>query len=136
MNFIKGIFTANPGPDFNYYVPVLILSTLLIIGSIVFSQYYKQKKQEDFAFKRLFRKTANQMLIFGLLFLVLMALRYEAIPYFAMRLWLYITFAVFIYWAYKNIQKYRVKYPVEKINAQRKTAERPKKSYSTKKKRK
>ena len=114
------LFAINPGPAFKYYVPLIIISALLIISSMVFSTIYKQRKKHDFAFKRLFRKTSSTMLIFGILFLLLVALRYENIPYFSMRIWLYLAILAILYFTYRYIKKYLVDYPREKQNAQSK----------------
>ncbi|MFH1533783.1 MAG: hypothetical protein ABID64_02535 [Nitrospirota bacterium] len=122
MEYIKSIFsyffTSNPGTEFSYYVPVLVFAAVLILGSILFSQYYKKKKKTDFAFKRLFKKLSSRMLLFGILFLVLMAFRYENIPYFSMRILLYLTALIFLYFIYRYIKIYAVKYPKEKENTQ------------------
>ncbi len=124
MEYIKSFFSyffaSNPGTAFSYYVPVLVLSAVLILSSLVFAQYYKRKKKTDFAFKRLFKKLSNRMLLFGILFLVLTALRYENIPYFSMRILLYLTALTLLYFIYKYIKIYTVDYPKEKENAQAK----------------
>jgi Ca2+/Na+ antiporter len=119
-SFFSYFFTPNPGTDFSYYIPVLTVAVVLILGSILFSQYYKRKKKTDFAFKRLFKKVSSRMLLFGILFLVLTALRYESIPYFSMRFLLYLTAGLFLYFIYSYIKIYTVKYPKEKENAQAK----------------
>lgn len=115
-NFFGYFFERMPGQEFTYYMPILVLIGLLVLGAIGFSVIYNKKKKEDFAFKRLFRKTSSQMIVFAVLFLVLLGVRYENIPYFAMRLWLYVTGAFFLYFIYKNIKTYRVDYPRERQN--------------------
>ncbi|NIA02054.1 MAG: hypothetical protein GWP15_01595 [Nitrospirae bacterium] len=119
-SFFSYLFTSNPGTAFSYYVPILTLALVLILSSLLFSQYYKRKKKTNFAFKRLFKKLSNRMLLFGILFLVLTAIRYENIPYFSMRILLYITALIFLYFIYRYIKIYKVDYPKEKENAQAK----------------
>lgn len=117
-SFFSYFFTSNPGTAFSYYIPVLILSAVLILGSLIFSQYYKKKKKTDFAFKRLFKNLSSRMVLFGILFLILVAFRYENIPYFSMRILLYLTALIFLYFVYRYIKIYIVKYPKEKENSQ------------------
>jgi len=127
MNFLKDLIDSTPGSEFSYYIPIIILSALLIIGSFVFSTIYKRKKKNDFAFKRLFKKVPRVMLIFGILYALILIFRYENIPYFSMRLWLYITTIVFLYFVYRYIKKFKVDYPKEKENVRLNT-KKPKKS--------
>lgn len=115
--FLKSLVSpAAPGPEFNFYIPMIILAGLLIVGGMVFGFFYDKKKKTDFAFKRLFAKVSRNLYIFGALFLFLVAVRYESIPYFSMRLWIYISLAALIYVAYRNIQKYRTEYQLESEN--------------------
>ena len=115
-NFFEYFFNRMPGQEFKYYLPAAILVTLLLIAAISFSVIYNKKKKEDFAFKRLFKKTSSRLIIFALLFLVLLGVRFENIPYFAMRIWLYATAAFFLYFIYKTVKTYKVDYPREKQN--------------------
>lgn len=115
-SIISNVFSTLPGAQFKYYIPMLILVFALIIGGVVFSIIYKKKKKEDFAFKRLFAKTSKRLILFGILFLVLTMVRYENIPYFSMRLWLYSSILLFVYFAYKTITVYYKDYPREKSN--------------------
>jgi len=96
---------------------MLILASVLIISSIVFSAYYKKRKKVDFAFKRLFKSLSNRLILFGILLFILIAVRYESIPYFSMRIWLYILLLVLLYFVYRYLKIYTVKYPKERINA-------------------
>ena len=59
------------------------------------------------------------MFLFGILITVLLMIRYENIPYFAMRAWMYITLLIMLYIFYKYAKLYKVDYPREKINAQK-----------------
>lgn len=124
MEYIKLIFNylfnPNPGTAFSYYIPLIILASLLIVGSILFSYYYKKKKKTNFAFKRLFKKLSNRLLLIGILFFVLIALRYENIPYFSMRILLYVLLFFLLYIIYKYIKVYTVVYPKEKANVESK----------------
>lgn len=118
--FIQHIFAVNPGSGFKYYIPLLILAVILIIGSIIFASIYKKRKKYNFAFKRLFKKVSGRFLILGIILLILIAVRYENIPYFSMRLWLFIFFVVLIYFIYKYIWICKTDYPREKGNVETK----------------
>ena len=118
MNYL---FNSVPGTEFRYYIPLLILATLLILGAMVFSQIYKRRKKFDFAFKRLFKNLSNRLIIIGILLLILVAVRYEQIPYFSMRLWLYAVLLFLLYTFYRYIKIYLKDYPKEKLNVKKKT---------------
>ncbi len=139
MNFIKYLLNPNPGTAFKFYIPLAILIVVLIVGSIAFSIIYNHRKKHDFAFKRLFKSTSTHLLLLGLLFLFLIGVRSENIPYFSTRILLYLSLLLFLYFLYKAIKTYRVDYPREKQNAHHVFAEQSsgeaKKYSSSKKKR-
>lgn len=116
MNFIKYLFNTNPGTEFKYYLPLGILVAILIIGGVALSVIYDHKKHSDFAFKRLFRKTSLKLFLSGILFLFLMGVRYENIPYFSMRIWLFLGLLILAYFIFKLIGTYLVEYKKEKLN--------------------
>lgn len=118
MNFLTYLFETSPGSEFLYYYPMLGLSGLLIVGSIVASAVHKKRRKHDFAYKRLFKKLSSRMLIVGLLFLLLLGVRYENIPYFSMRIWIYLSLLLFVYFVYVYIKIAYKKYPIEKANVE------------------
>lgn len=135
-SFFNYLFDATPGPDFRYTWPMLILGIALLIGASIFNMHYKKRKKTDIAFKKLFAGVSTQMMTFGILIIVATAIRYENIPYFAMRIWFALIIFVFLYYIYKNIKLYRKKYPTLKANnAKREQGKQSKgKSYSASKK--
>lgn len=138
-NIVKNLFAADPGPTFKYYMPLLVLAVLLILWGVVFSNIYDKRKKNDFAFKRCFKNLSKLMVLFGCLFLVLLAVRYEGIPYFSMRLWLYASTLVFLYLVYHYIQVYRLKYTKEAENQElkiRQNIDSKKPLYTTNKRKK
>lgn len=124
MEFIKSaveyLFSRNPGPQFKFYIPLIILIVVLFLSSIVFAVIYKNKKKTDFAFKHLFKKTANRLFWIGSLFLFLVLIRYENIPYFSMRILIYLSLLLLIYFTFKTAKTFFKDYPREKLNAQSK----------------
>lgn len=116
-NIVNYLFSRNPGQNFSFYTELIILIALLFIAAIVFSQIYRKRKKYDFAFKRLFRKTATKLTLMAILFTVLTIFRYENIPYFSMRVLLYISLLLLLYFIYKTIRTFKVDYPKEKQNA-------------------
>src|SRR3989339_1357590 len=114
MQFINYLFAATPGHQFKFYIPLIILGALLIIGALFFVYIYKEKRKIDPTFRRLFKKLSSRMTLFGFLFLILVAIRYENIPYFAMRFWLYLVGLFFLYVAYKYLYAYIKVYSKEK----------------------
>lgn len=115
-SLLQYFFTTSPGSEMKFYIPLIILSLALIVGSIVFSKIYNKKKKSDFAFKRLFKKLSKRLFILGALVGLLTVLRYENIIYFSMRIWLYLSLGIIIFTAYKYIKIYKIEYPKEKSN--------------------
>ena len=133
-------FTSIPGKEFAYYNYLYAFIGLLIIGSIIFSQIYKKKKKNDLAFKKLFKNVSNRLMTFGIIFGLLTLLRYEQIPYFSMRILLYLTGGTFIYWLYKTLKTYKNTYLKAKEEQDKKNTTKSKKKkvkkYSASKKKK
>lgn len=125
--FLSYIFSPSPGPQFNFYIPFIILVAILFITTIAFSVIYKNKKKEDFAFKRLFAKTSKRLLWLSFIFLFITAARYENIPYFSMRLWMYLALLLLGFFLYKTITVFKNDYPREKENVEHKMAVNKKK---------
>ncbi len=139
-NLLSGIFTPAPGSSFSYYPHLIILAIALIAGGTIFGIIYDKKKNNDPAFKKLFKKTARRTVILGALILGLLAVRYENIPYFSMRLWLYLTFALTFLHFYHVFKIYKKDYPREKENVKlrmshKKSEKKNKSKYTTSKRR-
>lgn len=135
-NILKYFFAKYPGQNFGFYTEFIIFIAILIVGAIAFSIIYQKRKKYDFAFKRLFRKTASRLTLFALFFVLLIAVRYENIPYFAMRIFLYLAIVWFLYFVYKTVRAFQVDYPREKENAKinKPVATGPEKKYLPNKK--
>jgi len=88
---LNKLFESTPGTAFKYYTLMAILSGVLIVGGMAFNYIYNKKKKNNLAFKKVFKKLGSKMVMFGILFLILMMVRYETIPYFSMRIWLYLS---------------------------------------------
>lgn len=99
-----------------FYIPLIILTLALIVGSYIFSRTYNKKKKNDFAFKRIFKKLSKRLLLLGILIGLLTILRYENIIYFSMRIWLYLSLGLIVFTGYKYTKLYKVDYPKEKEN--------------------
>jgi len=119
-SFFQYLFNPVPGPTFKFLIPMLVLAGILIAAGVTFSEIYRRKKTEDFAFKRLFKKVSARLVMFGVWFIFLVAVRFEDIPYFAMRLWIYLSLLLLLYAFYHYLRIYFKVYPIEKINAQKK----------------
>lgn len=139
MNILHYIFAPVPGTEFRFYIPFAVLILALVIKAVVVSRMYHSKRKTDIAFRRLFRNTSNRLGLFAGLFTFLMLVRFETIPYFSMRLWLFIALIWLGHFIYKTAHTYYKVYPQEKINYAKKAPATPTekvKTYSTKKKRK
>jgi Ca2+/Na+ antiporter len=115
-NFFYYFFQANPGTEFKYYIPLAVFAVLLIAAAIAFSLIYRNKRKTDFAFKRLFKNLSKRLILIAALAIVYMLVRYENIPYFSMRIWLYLTIALFLFFGYRYVKTYKKDYPKEKTN--------------------
>lgn len=110
-NFLSNTIKAAPGTEFKYYYVMAGLIAILLIGAYVFKRYFAYKvKHNDFVFKHIFKKVPVRMVYFSIGFIFLTAVRYENIPYFAMRLWMYLLLLGLIvtiaYYVYKFIKVY------------------------------
>ncbi len=119
-SFLQYLFMPVPGPNFKFLIPMLVLAGILIAAGVTFSELYRRKRNEDFAFKRLFKKVSGRLVIFGVWFIFLVAVRFENIPYFAMRVWIYMSLLLLVYAFYHYLRIYFKVYPFERINAQKK----------------
>ena len=116
ISILKYLIDPIPGTHFSYYTPMLVIAFALLAGGVAFSLLYNKKKKDDFAFKRLFKKTGSRMVLLGLLLLFLVAVRYEMIVYFSMRIFLYLSLLLLLYFLYRQMKKVFVEYPREKTN--------------------
>ncbi|MFA6917219.1 MAG: hypothetical protein WC285_00050 [Candidatus Gracilibacteria bacterium] len=115
-NFFMYFLKSTPGTEFHYYIPLTIFVVLLLIAAIASSFIYRKRKKTDFAFKRLFKNLSKRLVLIAVLFTIYMLVRYENIPYFSMRLWMYLIGVTFLFFAYRYIKAYKVEYPKEKSN--------------------
>lgn len=116
LSAFKYILDTTPGPQFKFYTPLYMISGVLFVSAIAFSLLYKKRKEKDFAFKRIFKNTGKNLFWIGFLFLFLTITRYENIPYFSMRLLLFLNFVLLAYFLYKTIYNFKVIYPKERQN--------------------
>jgi len=137
MNLLNYFFQRSPEqPQLKFFLIIILISIGLILGSIIFSTIYKKKRKKDFALKRLFKHTSKTMLILGILLGFFVLVRYERIPYFAMRIWTYLTLALISYFTYKYIKTYKTTYQIDKQNnpSNKNKSGKIKPKYTTKKK--
>ncbi len=131
MYFLK----SSPGVEMSYYTPLIALTVVLIVGSIVFSKIYNKKKKKDLAFKKHFKNVSKISIYLGLTLGILLLVRSENIPYFAMRLWLYLTIALILAATIWYIKVYKTDYKKSKVRQNKNIASKPTKIYTTTKKR-
>lgn len=108
---INYFFTKVPGVEFGYYTLAIIAAIALILGSFAFKVIYKKRlDNRDFVFKKMFRKVGSRLIYFAITLLFLVLVRYERIPYFSMRLWMYLLLLAFLgivaFYAYKYLKVY------------------------------
>lgn len=139
MDILVYFFELRPGSAFSYYIHLSVLAVTGIIAAIVTAHLIK-KNSENRAMKKLFGKMPNKVKWLGILMIFLLATRYENIPYFSMRIWLYLTLFGLVYFVIKSSYLLVKKYPEERAfyhrNKKKKTEQSEKKVYSASKKRK
>lgn len=106
-------FSPNPGRVFNYYILIGALITLFILLTVLVYLYVRKNK-EDKAFKKLFRNYPTKFLILAGLLGIYLILRYNYVPFFSMRILLYVLLGSSVYVIYAAIHTYLKKYPEEK----------------------
>jgi len=121
MEILKNIphylFAIAPGQEFSYYMIGLIIVGLMLVGSIVFKQYYSRKvKNGDYVFKKMFKKFPNNLVYFAIGLLFFLGIRYENIPYFAMRLWFVLLAIGCLAYFGRQLYKFLKVYPKELEN--------------------
>jgi len=134
-SLFKYFFETNPGSEMRFYIPLIVITAILILGSLVFYFIYKNRKKEDFAFKRIFKSTSKNLITLGLILLILLMIRFENIMYLSMRAWLYLTLLFIVLFLYALAKKFFLVYPKERENTKKPISknDESKKSYSTKK---
>lgn len=111
MEILKYFFGLNPGSNFNYYIPFLVYCVLSILAGYVLAFYINRKKEENRTLKVMFGTLPGKLKGLGFVSLFLLATRYESIPYFSMRLWMYMSVGYALWLAGKNAYLYVKKYP-------------------------
>lgn len=110
MKILDYFFRPIPGSPFRFYIPLLILAILILIGGIVMMKILRKKK-EDRAFKKLFSRIPEQCFWIGIIILLNIGARYERFPLVGSRFVLYIVLGFFLYYCVKHIYNYRKKLP-------------------------
>lgn len=107
------LFDPTPGSKNHYYIPLIIIFAIFIIGSILCKKYLKKHKKNQ-ALRRLFKNTPRNLMTIGIIGLLLLAIRYENLPYLSMRFFLWLLIIITIVFFAKTIYTYTKKYPIEK----------------------
>jgi len=129
MTFITYLF-VNPGAEFNYYIPVLALASLMIVIAI----FLKLKGRKDKACRRIFKNNIGNFITLGGITLILTGARYKEVPFISMRFLLGLTILINIYAIIKIIIKYKKNYKEYKSQIEFQRNKPTKKTYSHNKK--
>ncbi len=136
-NLLSYFFAKAPGaPSIKVYSVILIIQALLVIGGLILGKVYNNKKKSDIAYKKLFKKFHKRLITLGIILIFLTLVRFENIPYFAMRIWTYLTLAlaaaVIIFYGKQYLKEYQKM--KENIKSNKKTKTKKSKKYTTSKK--
>lgn len=114
MKFLSYFFTKIPGSDFNYYIPLLVVAVLLFLAGIVLKNLSSKNK----ALRRTLKKTPSHLTWLGIVLALLLAFRYEMIPYFSIRFFLFLTILLILFVVGKCVYLYVKVYPKELSNTE------------------
>lgn len=111
------VFGRAPGAQFSYYMAALVIIGIMVLTGMGLKNYYTKKvRGGDYVYKKMFKKVSNNLVYFAIGFLFLVAVRYENIPYFAMRLWPILLGIGFLVYLGRQLYKYFKVYPKELSN--------------------
>lgn len=140
MEILSYLFSLSPGFGFNYYTPLFIYCGIVFVGSYGLDFYIKKHKNENRVLKSMFGSLPSKLRWLSIVTAFLVLTRYQNIPYFSMRAWLFISLLVAVYLTVKYLRLLIQKYPAEKAFYMKKRTHSEenstKKVYSMKKKRK
>ncbi len=128
------LFTIQPGSEFKFMVPLIVLFLILTVGSFYIDGWIK-KQPHRAAIRELLPKFGSRLRLLGIIGFLLLFARYENIPYFAMRFML-LAFLIGIaaYIGY-SLYKYKTHLP-ELLETRKKKATHHKYLPKSKKKKK
>ena len=114
-SILSYLFSGTPGSAFNYHYEMLGLTVLLILAAFALKTIYKNRvNNKDFVFKRMFKKTSNRLIYFAIGILFVILVRYENIPYFAMRFWMFLLLlGLLVFLGYQAYKYFKI-YPAER----------------------
>jgi hypothetical protein len=123
------LFTPIPGSSFNYYIPLLIFAVLLFLTGTA----GKRLISKDKALRKSVGQKIGTLTWMGLSLALTLGLRHERIPYFSMRILMFIVLVITFIVLGKILYTYIRVYP--KIKARIDTPKEQKKTYLPHKKR-
>ncbi len=129
-DFFRYFFHPIPGPKFNYYIPLLIIAAVLIIGGIAMKLYIRKHSSDNKSFRKMFGRVPYQLFWLAFFFLIGLFGRYEKFPLLGARFVLYVTALMAIYLIGKNVYSYVKVYPQQRIQLKETPAQ---KKYTTEK---
>jgi len=122
-------FTPIPGSHFNYYIPLLIFAILLFLAGTVGKKLISKNK----ALRKTIGGKIGTLTWMGLSLALTLGLRHERIPYFSMRILMFIVLVITLIIIGKILYAYIKVYP--KIKERIDTPKAEKKTYLPHKKR-
>lgn len=90
------LFNLNPGYQFKFAIPVLIIFALMIIVAILIRWRMKRQDRQDW--QKIRANLVNLFLTTGIIGLILLFFRIEGISFFSARFWWVILLLVFLIW--------------------------------------
>ncbi len=99
------LFNPSPSQSFLYFWPMLILFTLIFFSGWYVKQYIRKLPNPAISWE-LLKNVPTRIREFALLGLLLTFFRDQDIPWFGMRFWTILLFALMAFYAYKTRENY------------------------------
>ncbi|HLG25487.1 MAG TPA: hypothetical protein VI588_01680 [Candidatus Gracilibacteria bacterium] len=106
-------FQPNPSRLFQYAIPLWILTAMLIAAAVFIIVRIRASKN-DKSFKKTFRSYPTRLITAAVLLALYLLSRGSAVPFFSMRLMLFVVLGITGYLIYRLMKAYTREYPEEK----------------------
>lgn len=107
-------FTTRPDPNFQY--TTIVVGTILVLLLMAIGlKVYQKKYSKDVIFKKITKSHPATLFNFSIVLGILLLSRETGIPFLSMRIWWFLLFAGFAYWAIKQFVTFGSKYKAKAI---------------------
>lgn len=106
---LRYYFNPNPGPEFKYWIVMLVFAGILVVIASLIKAY--RKKTGDKILRKMLKSYPTKLIWFGAVAVLLTLVRLENISLFSMRFLWIVYFAILIYVIVGNVKTFYREYP-------------------------